>query len=253
MAARLPLPLALALGLAAGPAFAQDAPDPQPRWTLGLLALDRDAPYRQLDEDLLVVPLVRFEGERFYLRGLRGGVVFARSGGFSFGGFVQARGDGYDASDSPYLTGMADREFSMDAGLAGSWRVAGVGQFEASLATDMLDRSGGQEAEVSWTGLVPAAGWQILPTVSLRWQSQDMVDYYYGVRTGEARVDRPAYAPGSGLFPSVAILATRPLGERWQLFARAGHTWLPSEATNSPLVDQDGRTTVMLGLGYRFD
>ena len=192
MAVRLPLSLALALGLAATPAFAQDAPDPQPRWTVGLLALDRDAPYRQLDEDLLVVPLVRFEGERFYLRGMRGGVVLANSGGISFGGFLQARGDGYDAADSPFLAGMADRKFSMDAGLAASWRVPGVGQFEASLATDVLDRSGGQEAEVSWTGLVRAAGWQILPSVALRWQSQDMVDYYYGVRTSEAIVGRPA-------------------------------------------------------------
>ena len=249
----LSLALALALGLAAAPVLAQDAPDPQPRWTLGLLAIERDAPYRQLDEDLLVVPLVRFEGERFYLRGLRGGVVLAESGGFEFGGFLQARGDGYDAADSPYLAGMADRKFSLDAGVAASWRVPRIGQFEASLATDMLDRSGGQEAEVSWTGLVRAAGWQFLPSLALRWQSQDMVDYYYGVRAGEAIVGRPAYAPGSALFPEVSLLATRPLGERWQLFARAGHTWLPSEVTDSPLVDQDSRTSVLVGLGYTFD
>ncbi|GAB2663190.1 MipA/OmpV family protein [Arenimonas aestuarii] len=255
MSPRRPLSaaLVLALALAGTPALAQDAPEPQPRWTLGLLAIERDAPYRQLDEDLVVVPLVRFEGERFYLRGLRGGVVLAKDGGFEFGAFLQGRGDGYEAADSPFLAGMDDRDFSLDIGLAASWRVKRVGQFEASLATDMLDRSGGQEAALSWTGLVRAGGWRLLPGASLSWQSGDMVDYYYGVRPDEALVGRPAYSPGSALFPEVSLLATRPLGERWELFARVGHTWLPSEVTDSPLVDQDGRTSVILGLGYTFD
>lgn len=247
---------ALALVLAASlsaPALAQDAPDPQPRWTLGLLAIERDAPYRQLDEDLLVVPLVRYEGERVYLRGLRGGVVIAREGGFEFGGFLQGRGDGYEAKDSPFLAGMDDRDFSLDAGLAASWRVPRVGQFEVSLATDILDRSGGQEAEVSWTGLVRAGGWQILPAVAVKWQSSDMLDYYYGVRPDEAIVGRPVYSPGSAIFPELSVLATRPLGKRWQLFGRVGHTWLPSEVTDSPLVGEDSRTSLIVGLGYIFD
>lgn len=247
------LGIALALALAAAPVLAQDAPEPPPRWTFGLLAIERDAPYRQLDEDLLVVPLVRFEGERFYLRGLRGGVVLVEDGGFELGAYVEGRGDGYEAADSPYLAGMDDRDFSLDAGLAASWRVPRVGQFEVSLGTDVLDRSGGQEAGVSWTGLVRAGSWRLLPGVSLRWQSSDMVDYYYGVLPGEAIAGRPAYAPGSALFPAVSLLATRPLGERWEFFARAGHTWLPSEVTNSPLVDQDSRTSVIVGLGYTFD
>lgn len=245
--------LAPVLAMAALPALAQEGPEPQPRWTLGLLAIERDAPYRQLDEDLLVVPLVRFEGERFYLRGLRGGVVLARDGGFEFGALLQGRGDGYDAADSPYLAGMDDRDFSLDAGLAASWRVPRVGQIEVAVATDVLDRSGGQEATLSWTGLVRAGGWRLLPGAALKWQSGDMVDYYYGVRPGEALPGRPAYAPGSAMIPEVSLLATHPVGERWEFFARAGHAWLPSEITDSPLVDQDGRSTLMVGLGYTFD
>lgn len=248
MTLRLPLAALAAALLASLPAHAQE--NAQPRWTVGLLAIERDAPYRQIDEDLLVVPLVRFEGERAYLRGLRGGLVLVENEGFEFGPFLQVRGDGYDAADSPYLAGMDDRKFSLDAGVAASWRIPRVGQFEASLATDALDRSGGQEAELSYTALLRAGGWTVLPSLSLRWQSRDLVDYYYGVRADEAIVGRPAYAGDSALFPELAVLATRPLAGRWQLFARAGHTWLPSEVTDSPLVDQDGRTTVLVGLGY---
>ena len=246
------LPLLAAL-LAAPLAHARPAetdPADEPRWTLGVLAIDRDAPYRQLDEDLLFVPLIRFEGERAYLRGLRGGFRLLERGPLEFSAFLQARGDGYEAADSPYLAGMADRRFSLDGGVALGWRIARLGQFEASAATDLLDRSGGQELEVSWTGLARAGQWRILPSVSLRWQSDDLVDYYYGVRPGEALPGRPAYQGDAAVLPEFAVLATRPFGERWQFFARVGHTWLPGEITDSPLVDDDRRTSVLVGLGY---
>ena len=123
------LPLVLA-GLSAGPATAAEPP---PRWTFGALAIERDAPYRDLDEDLRVLPLLRFEGERAYLRGLRGGIVAVREGGFELGPFLQVRGDGYDADDSDFLAGMDDREFSLDAGVAASWRRDG----RASMVSDM--------------------------------------------------------------------------------------------------------------------
>ncbi|MDY0021740.1 MipA/OmpV family protein [Arenimonas caeni] len=249
---RTALPLLAAL-LAAPLAHARPAdaaPADEPRWTLGLIAIERDAPYRQLDEDLLVVPLVRFEGERAYLRGLRGGFRLVERGPLELSAFVQARGDGYEAADSPYLAGMDDRRFSLDAGMALGWRVPRVGQFEVSVATDVLDRSGGQELEASWTGLVRAGQWRFLPSVALRWQSSDLVDYYYGVRPGEALPGRPAYEGDAALLPELSVLATRRLGERWQLFARIGHTWLPGEITDSPLVDDDRRTSVIVGLGY---
>lgn len=242
---------ALAAGLVFGcvlPAAAQvEAP---PRWTFGLIAIERDAPYRGLDEDLLVVPLVRFEGERAYLRGLRGGVRLVDRDGFEFGSFLQVRGDGYDAGDSAFLAGMDDREFSLDAGLAASWRREGIGQFELSAATDVLDRSGGHEAELSWTVLFRAGGWTFLPQLSAKWQSADLVDYYYGVRASEALPGRPAFRGESALVPELSLLANRRVGRQWSLFARVGHTWLPDEITASPIVDGDSRTTVMLGIGW---
>lgn len=247
---RLVLPsLLLVSALLPAAATAQDA-DPPPRWTLGGLLIDRDAPYRGLDEDLLLVPFVRFEGERAYLRGLRGGIVLHRADGFEFGPFLQVRGDGYDADDSAFLAGMDDRRFSLDAGLAASWRRDGFGQIEFSAATDALDRSGGHELELSYTALFRAGGWTFVPALAVQWQSDDLVDYYYGVRAGEALPGRPAYRGESAVVPELSLIATRKLGERWSLWARAGHSWLPSEIADSPIVDSDGQTSLIVGIGY---
>ncbi|WP_460456875.1 MipA/OmpV family protein [Arenimonas alkanexedens] len=240
--------LACALLLAAAPVLAQqEAP---PRWTFGVLAADRDAPYVGLDEGLLVVPLVRFEGERAYLRGLRGGWRLRDTGTHEISIFGQARTDGYDAKDSPFLAGMSDREFSLDLGVASTWTVANVGQIEAAVSADALDRSGGYEAALSWNGLFRAGGFTFIPGVSARWQSDDIVDYYYGVRAGEALPGRAAYRGSAAVTPDLSLLVQRPLGPRWSVFARASHAWLPSEISNSPIVDRDSTTSIFLGLGY---
>jgi outer membrane protein len=245
--------IACALLLASTPALAQPAEGErpaQPRWTFGVLAADRDAPYVGLDEGLLVVPLVRFEGERAYLRGLRGGWRLRETAGHELSLFGQARLDGFDADDSAFLAGMADRKFSLDLGVASTWTIEKVGAFEVAVSADALDRSGGYEASLSWNGLFRAGGFTFIPGVSARWQSDDIIDYYYGVRTGEALPGRAAYRGESALTPDVSLLMQRRLSPRWTLFARASHAWLPSGISNSPIVDRDANTSLLLGLGY---
>ena len=247
MPRRLLLP---ALLLAAAPALAQDGP---PRWTFGLIAADRDAPYAGLDEDLLVVPLVRFEGERSYLRGLRAGWRLRASDGHELVLIGQARLDGYDANDSPVLAGMADRRASLDVGLASTWTSKTFGALELAAMTDALDRSGGSELAASWNLMFRAGDWTVIPGASLRWQDADLVDYYYGVRAGEALPGRPAYRGDAALTPDVSLLATRPFADRWTVFVRASHAWLPSEITGSPIVDRDRSTALFVGLGWSPD
>ncbi len=231
---------------------AATAPAGPPRWTLGLLALNRNAPYVGLDEDNYLVPLVRFEGERAYLRGLRGGWRVYNKGNFELAAIAQARLDGYDPDDSAFLAGMDERKFSMDLGMSADLRVKGVGNFEAAVVVDALDRSGGVETSLGWNGLVRAGSWFIIPGVSGRWQDASLVDYYYGVRADEALPGRPAYRPGAAFKPEVSVLVNRNFGSknRWSFFARAAHEYLPSTISNSPIVDGNGNTSIFIGLGY---
>lgn len=227
--------------------------DAPPRWTLGAMVINRDPPYRGLDEGLWAVPLLRYEGERAYFRGLRGGIRLVERDGFEFGPVVQLRFDGYDAGESDFLAGMDDRDFSLDAGLAAAYRVERVGQFDLSVVTDVLSRSGGSEAELGYSALFRAGGFTFIPNLALKWQDEDLVDYYYGVRPEEATPVRPAYEGDSALVPELSVTAMRPLSARWTLYARVGHTWLPSEIADSPIVEDDARTSLAIGVGYGFD
>lgn len=239
--------LTLTLLAVAAPAFAQEGP---PRWTFGAMVADRDAPYRGLDEGLLFVPLVRFEGERAYLRGLRGGWRLVDDEGFEFALIAQARLDGYKAEDSDFLAGMDDRKFSLDLGAAATFTSKKLGALDLAVVADTFDRSGGYEATAAWNVLFKAGGWTVIPGALLRWQSSDVVDYYFGVRPDEALPGRPAYSGDSALTPELSVLVSRPLSERWTLFARAGQAWLPSEISNSPIVADDSSTSLFVAIGY---
>jgi outer membrane protein len=243
---------AVAIALLCLPALAAAADEPPPRWTIGAVVIDRDMPYRGFDEGLLVLPLVRFEGERFYVRGLRGGVVLAEGNGFGFGPFLQLRTDGYRAEDSDFLAGMDDRRFSFDGGVAGTWRNENFGQLELSLATDVMGRHHGQEVEFSYTALFKAGGWTFVPALAAKWQSEELVDYYWGVRADEALPVRPEYHAGAAVVPELSLLATRRFGA-WTLYARVAHSWLPGEIADSPIVERDARTGIALGIGWSPD
>ena len=129
------------------------------------------------------------------------------------------------------------------------WDAADFLAFGALLAA----ACGGYELAASWTGRFKAGDWTLLPGASVRWQDAKMVDYYYGVRASEALLGRAAYSADAALTPDVSLLATRKLGERWSVYARASHAWLPSEVTDSPLVDRNGNTSLFLGVGYSLD
>jgi len=92
----------------------------------------------------------------------------------------------------------------------------------------------------------------IWASASLNWQSSNLSDYLYGVSASEARSGRPAYNPGAVLIPSVALTSGYPLGDKAFLFGVLGYRVLPSEVTDSPIIDRDDELSLITGISYSF-
>ncbi len=229
----------------------QKSDQPNTGWTLGVLGISRDTAYRQLDDDTLAVPFAQYDGERFYWRGLRAGWRAFEDDKFEFDLIAQIRTDGYDPDESPFFVGMDERERSLDVGASATVR-PGFGDISASIVTDALGRSDGQEVTVSWGYSWRVGPIFIRPEIAARWQSQSMVDYYYGVRPSEATALRPAYEADSAVFADASLNLIIPFSKRWISLLRVGYTRLPDEAANSPIVEDDNELTILAGIGYRF-
>jgi outer membrane protein len=192
-----------------------------------------------------------YEGRRFYFRGVAAGYRLFQGTNWSIAPVLWPRFDGYEEDDSGALRGMDDRDMTLDGGLAFSLR-GDWGVFGASLVTDILGKHDGQELELSYSKPLRRGPWVIAPTAGLRWESSNLVDYYYGVRDDEARTGRPAYDADAAFDPFVGLRLLRALGKKWTFLAAAQYEWFDGEIADSPIVDEDYDISVMVGLLYSF-
>lgn len=243
----LVLALVATLALAGVPAAAQDSK--RVGNSLGVAALWENDLYEGLDASVRAYPFATWRAGRFFLRGPGLGVELWSDDAWKLDAFAQWRFDGYDADDSDFLAGMDDRRETLDAGMAVERRLGAYGRLNLSASTDALGRHDGQELELQWSYPLRYVEAQ----VRARWQSDALVDYYYGVTAAEALPDRPAYEPGSGLTWSLGLLTARPLGKRWLAFVGANVDLLPDAIKDSPIVEGSTRTRVFGALAWRFD
>ena len=251
--------LALAQTTSTGDLLAKVQDD---RWSIGVAASVRQSPYAGEGTRIRPVPLLTYEGDRLFWRGLGGGihliardrlrvdaVLSARMDGFDIGdlGQRELRANGVDPSQ------LSDRDDGLDAGLAASWS-SRAGEFKLSALADVTDRSGGYEIAADYAYAFKWGRSTLIPGGGLRWMSDDLVRYYHGTLDEEVGRGVQRYQPGSALVPQVSLAFSRPLGEKWRLLGAVDYKFLPSEITDSPLSepDTDGSAGLRIGITRSF-
>ena len=212
------------------------------------------------------IPMISYQAERFRFEGKTLSAQLFATDQVAFAAIADWRFQSYDAEDSPVLEGMDDRDGTLEAGA----RVTGaLGDLalSASVLADLLSRHGGYELNA--TAAYELSDWRPLsvrPFVGLRYQSDSLADYYYGVDpeealsqvctqvvgTGCVAFDRFAYETGAALVPTIGISARQALSRKWAVYGQATYDAFPEEITDSPIVSEDGLTSAFVGIVYLF-
>ena len=223
--------------------------------TVGLLAGYVDKPYSALDDDAkrVVAPLVLWEGERFFWRGTSGGYKFVNRPDFEVAALASYRGTmGYDSSDSNVLRGMDDRDGTLDGGLHIIWKPGDFG-LKLRMEHDLLDEHGGYEVTGEGFYQVRSGNWSNRFSAGVVYQSDDLVDYYFGVKNKEALPGRPAYsADAETNFRLGAVTVYRPEGSKWSFLLGGRYDMFGDEIDDSPITNDDAQLMVIAGFGYTF-
>jgi outer membrane protein len=206
-------------------------------------------PYAGVDTKVYPAPVVAYEGKRLYVRSAIVGYRIISENGLMIGPQVEPRVEGYKEDDSPFLSGMRDRNWSVDGGV-NIEAATPVGLLGVSIVTDLLGRSCGQEVEFRHLIMLPVLGFHLIPSGGVRWKSEKLVDYYYGVKPSEARPGRPAYQGEQAFDPFLRLVVRRKLTKHWSLFSDARYEWLASEITDSPIVSKDYQFSITAGALY---
>lgn len=216
---------------------------------VGAGAIVSSKPYKGVDSKIYPVPMFGYEGERLYLRGVGGGYRLFRKGGWSLGPVLQPRFDGYEADDSHELAGMDDRDLTVEGGVGMNWMMD-WGLIGVSAVTDLLGKHDGQEIELSYTALFPYGDFTFIPSVGLRYKTDNLVDYYFGVKADEERAGRSAYEADEAIDPFVRLAVRRELVGRWSLLGAVQYEWFDSEIEDSPIVDKGYDISLVAGVLY---
>ena len=221
---------------------------------LGIGAISHTSPYRGVGTKTLAIPIMAWHYKDFYVKGVEAGYHFYKNEELTLSILGAPRFMGYSSQDSTALDGMEDRRMSIDAGLKADFKLP-LGEdavLGVKVVTDAASRHDGQEAELSVSKKFRSKYFRLTPSLGARFQSNRMVDYYYGVKASEARVSRPEYEPGQAVNYFGEVLFNFGISQDWIVITKAGVEFLDSEIQKSPIVDKNYLLTGVVGLTRRF-
>lgn len=224
---------------------------PPDGWSLGVAVISSPKPYVDADDDVLVVPALSITAGRFSFRGIGAAWTLGEWGDLKAEALVRARLSGFDADDSPFLEGMEDRRMSADVGLELIWERERFG-LRLTPTVDVLGRSDGAEVALEAFAPFQFGPVRVEPRVGVVWASADLADYYYGVRSEEARPGRPEYRPGSTLNSTAGVFVFSPIRGRVFFQGFLSFERLGSEIEDSPIVSDATALTAFGAVSYQF-
>ncbi|MDL2316997.1 MipA/OmpV family protein [Desulfovibrio sp. OttesenSCG-928-A18] len=214
----------------------------------------QSSPYKSHDDTVLPVPLIHFESERFYIRGLDAGVHIWRNEqqAVSFGVSYAALSFDPSKTDDRRLKHLDDRYSSLNAYLQYAVQTE-YGHAGVRVLRDVLGNSDAFSAEAYYKYPLMLGPVYVSPGAGLRWDSEDQLDYYFGISSREARksgLDK--YSPDSGISPFLSLEADWKFAEHWSVMAAGRVVFLSKEIKDSPMVDDSQIFNATIGLKYSF-
>ena len=241
--------------LSSQPVWAQGDDDakeqPKSSWGLGAGVMMTDKPYRDFDNKAEVIPLITYENQWGRVFGPNVAVKLPSAGPVSFN--LNARyelNEGYKSSDSSFLSGMDERRGSVWFGGSASWHTD-IATLSAGWMGDASSESKGQQFRLSVEKNFRFESFSFTPRLTATWLDSKYVDYYYGVRSNEARVGRPQYDGSSTVNTELALRTSYALTPNQALSLDIGVTFLGSSIKDSPLIDRSTVPSARLFYLYR--
>ncbi|WP_394199776.1 MipA/OmpV family protein [Shewanella waksmanii] len=155
------------------------------------------------------------------------------------------------ASMEPVFNELETRHFTLLGG-AEAFIYTRAGIINLSLAHDMFNVHQGTEAQLKWLYNIAVEQWKFELSAIFDWKSEEIVDYYYGVRPSENVYWSEHFNAQSAINLGIEFTSQYVMTEHWELVFLARYTDIADEIADSPLLNERYSSTFFVGTAYRF-
>lgn len=222
--------------------------------TIGAGLSISSSPYKTTNYNWNPIPLLAYEGEYFYLRGVTAGFKALNTDSLEVSIFARYDHLFFDASknNDRQMKRLDDRNASVSAGVAAHFTTPYV-MLYGNLGVDVLDNSRSLTADLGARQPFAFGDLRVTPALGIKAYNHMYNIYYYGVSLNEShRSGMKDYRPSGGFEPYLGLTLDYTFGNGLDALVGAQWSRISDEARDSPMVDKTSTVNFNLGLMYSF-
>ena len=224
--------------------------DKKNEFGIGLAVISQNAGY-EIGVENNVVPALLINYGNFSLLGPEAWYSVYQEGDFKFDLTGSLRLGGYSAEDDDFFLGMEDRGLTVDLGFKLEYELGPV-DIAFSMAADALGEHEGHQAAIIFGHNFSFESAVLTPFIGVEYQSDNLVDYYYGVRKEEATSSRAFYQADAATQAVAGLRGMWWSGPHHRVVFRLEYNTLDESIKDSPLVDRNHSYEFIMGYAYVF-
>lgn len=231
-----------------------EAMESRNKWGIGLGIATQSSVYRDYDNVISGFPLLSYEGDYFFLRGLSAGVSLVKNTNHTVHIDISYEFSSFNPknTDDLQMKKLDKRRATAMLGVGYSYQDT-WGIMHAHVGADILGKSKGILMDVGYMYPITLGNLRVTPGIGVQWANKKHNNYYYGISEKEAaKSGLNAYEAGNGFTPYVDISLQYKLQKDWDLFMSGRLNILSDNVKKSPMVNKSNSGSLALGVKYSF-
>ena len=223
------------------------------RFGLGGTTSLAQRPFIGVDDQSTSLPYIKYRYQDFYIEGINIGYNLYKTEQSSIELLATPRFYEVKQSfaDDGELNGIDETKPTYLAGVSAQYQL-GPATLTMQLLSDIQESDGYEFILSASKPFKPHANVTIAPSIGVTYQSDELVDHFYGVQANEVAINRPLYQADASLNPHLSVTAIWQASKHIQLLGQIKYEQLGDGITDSPIVDEDSIITSVIGAVYLF-
>ncbi|MER2491436.1 MipA/OmpV family protein [Catenovulum sediminis] len=147
---------------------------------------------------------------------------------------------------------LADKKWSVDAGLQFYYFVNQQNRLRLRYLTDVSSVHSGSNVNIEYSYLWQQNNWAVRNSIGADWLSSEVSQYYYGIGQRDTQQQQYWYHPSASWLPYLRINPNYKINDAWKAVFLLEYQSLSKALKNSPVVEDNARTTLFFGVNYAF-